>query len=78
MITATETEHIYHVTGDKPRLIDEDLSKAVELAQRRAMKEGRGGILVTRCAPGSFSVEVSADVPYGVTRESCEMGIPHP
>jgi hypothetical protein len=78
MITATETEHIYHVMGDNPRLIHEDLSKAVELAQRRAMKEGRHGILVTRYSPGTFSVAVSADVPYGVTHESCEIGIPHP
>jgi hypothetical protein len=78
MITATESGHIYHVTGDEPWLIDEDLRKAVELAQRRAMKEGRHGILVTRYSPGSFSVAVSADVPYGVTQESCEIGIQHP
>jgi hypothetical protein len=78
MITATETGHVYHVTADNPRLIDEDLSKAVELAQRRAMKEGRHGILVTRYAPGSFRVAVDATVPYGVTQESCEIGIPQP
>jgi hypothetical protein len=78
MITTTETGHIYHVTGDNPRLIEEDLSEAVELAQRRAMKEGRHGILVTRYAPGSFSVAMSAGVPYGVTHESCEIGIPRP
>jgi hypothetical protein len=41
MITATETGHIHHVTGVRPRLIDEDLSQAVELAQRRALKERR-------------------------------------
>jgi hypothetical protein len=76
MITATETGHIYHVTGDMPRLIEEDLSKAVVLAQRRAMKEGRHGILVTRYSPRSFSVALSADVPYGVTQESCEIGTP--
>ncbi|PNH86200.1 hypothetical protein CXZ05_02100 [Arthrobacter sp. AFG20] len=78
MITGTETGHVYRVTGDKPRLIDEDLGRAVELVQRRAMTDGRHGILVTRHSAGSFSVAVSADVPYGVTRESCEMGIPHP
>jgi hypothetical protein len=78
MITATETGHVYHVTGDKPRVIDEDLSKAVESAQRRPTKARRRGILVTRSAPGSFSVEVSADVPGGVMRESCEIGIPYP
>jgi hypothetical protein len=78
MIMATETGHVYQVTGDKPRLIDEDLGKAVELLQRRAIVEGRHGILVTRHSAGSFSVTMSADVPYGVTRESCEMGTPHP
>jgi hypothetical protein len=77
MITATETGHSHHVTGVKPRLIDEDLSQAVELAQR-PLKERRRGTLVTRYAPLSFSVEVSTDVSRGVTRESCEIAVAHP
>lgn len=74
MITGTETGHVYRVMGDKPRLIDEDLGRAVELVQRRAMQDGGRGILVTRHSAGSFSVAVSADVHYGVTRDRVRCG----
>jgi len=73
MITTTETGRIYHVAGDKPQQIEDDLNAAVELIRREAIKEGLYGILVTRHAPAAFTVAVSADVPYGVIRESCQM-----
>jgi hypothetical protein len=73
MITTTATGRTYHVTGHNPQLIEDDLNLAVELARQQAMEEGRHGVLVTRLEPGSFTVAVSADVPYGITRESCQI-----
>ena len=69
MITTTETGRIYRVTGDTRRLVSEDLNAAVELAQQRAMGEGKHGVLVTRHGPASFTVAVSGEVPYGITLE---------
>jgi hypothetical protein len=69
----TGTGRIYRVTGDRPRLIEEELNAAVELARQQAIKEGRHGILITRHTPASFTVAVSTDVPYGITRESCQI-----
>jgi hypothetical protein len=69
VIVTTQTGRIYHVTGDTPRMVSEDLDAAVELAQQRAMVEGKHGVLVTRHEPASFTVAVSVDVPYGITQE---------
>lgn len=70
MITTLKAGSVYHVTGDEPRSIQEDLDSCVELARHHAL-DGRHGILVTRLGPGSFTVALSAEVPYGVTQESC-------
>jgi hypothetical protein len=68
MITAT-TGPIYPVTADEPQLIAERLDAAEKLAQVQALREGSHGILVTRHGPNSFTVTLSADVPYGITQE---------
>ncbi|BCW66752.1 hypothetical protein NicSoilB4_15150 [Arthrobacter sp. NicSoilB4] len=68
MITAT-TGHTYPVTADEPQLIAERLEAAERSAQERALREGNHGILVTRHGPTSFTVTLSADVPYGITQE---------
>ena len=60
---------IYPVTADEPQLIAERLDAAEKLARAQALKEGSRGILVTRHGPTSFTVTLSADVPYGITRE---------
>jgi hypothetical protein len=73
MILTSECGLVYRVTGEKPRLIDSDLNAAVDLALEHAMKGRRHGILVTRHSPASFTVAVSAKVPYGSTEESCQM-----
>jgi hypothetical protein len=73
MIMTIKAGSAYHVTGDKPQSIQEDLNSAVELARHQAMQDGRHGILVTRLGPGSFTVALSAEVPYGVTQESCRI-----
>ncbi|WP_104141302.1 hypothetical protein [Arthrobacter sp. ZGTC131] len=60
---------IYHVTADDPQEIAESLDLAEQLAQEQALREGVRGILVTRNGPTSFTVALSADVPYGTTLE---------
>ena len=71
IITTLKAGSAYHVTGDTSRSIQEELDSAVELARRHAMQIGGHGIMVTRLGPGSFTVAISAEVPYGVTHESC-------
>lgn len=73
MITTVKAGSTYHVMGDNPWSIQEDLSAAVEMARHEAMKDRRQGILVTRLGPGSFTVALSTNVPYGITQESCQM-----
>lgn len=61
---------VYYVTGSQPRLIAQNLDTAEELAVKHSLEtDGRHGILITRNGPGSFTVAVSEDVPYGTTHE---------
>lgn len=69
MILTTELGRIYRVTGNDRQAIDADLEQAVELVQRTAIKEGRGGVLLTRHGHSSFTVALSDQVPYGTTQE---------
>ncbi|WP_159825963.1 hypothetical protein [Arthrobacter sp. 9AX] len=71
MITNAENGRIYRVTGESAHVVNENLNAAVELAQQDAIGEGKHGVLVTRHGHASFTVAVSGDVPYGITRE-CE------
>lgn len=73
MITTIKAGRAYRVTGDKAQMIQEDLDSAVELARDEALKYGRHGILVTRLGLASFTVTLSADVPYGTTQEICRI-----
>ena len=68
MITATACP-IYSVTADEHQLIAERLDAAEKFARAQALKGGSHGILVTRHGPTSFTVTLSTDVPYGITRE---------
>lgn len=57
-VTAADHESMYR-----------QLDAAVAAAQELAMRERRRGILVTRHAPDTFTVELSANVPFGLTIE---------
>lgn len=46
------------------------LDIVVEELLRHAVEDGTHGILVTKTGPGQFTVELSEDVPYGVTEEA--------
>lgn len=48
--------------------METELEAAVSRARETAVKE-QAGILVTRNGPTTFTVEVSGEVPYGLTEE---------
>lgn len=48
---------------------DMELDAAVAAVRKQAFPDSPRGILVTRHAPGTFTVELSDKVPYGVTLE---------
>lgn len=51
------------------REIDQTLDAVARSLQATAMSHGTAGILVTRHAPGRFTLELSRDVPFGYTYE---------
>jgi len=69
VISATEAEGTFRITGHTPAAIDEELNTACEAAREHAVREGRNGLLVTRHGPDLYTVAVSSNVPYGQTRE---------
>lgn len=63
------SDDVLEVTALDRETLENDLNTAEEIARRRALQEGRCGILVTRHGYTSFTVAVSRDVPYGLTQE---------
>ena len=57
-----------HVTSR--HALDEHLEAVVNDLQELAMLPGSHGILVTRHGPGNYTVALSEQVPFGVTRET--------
>lgn len=49
--------------------LDRRLEEAERIMRTHAMNNRRGGVLVTRTGLNSFTVEVSEDVPFGLTRQ---------
>jgi hypothetical protein len=49
--------------------LDEELDAAVHRLQEVALLTGTHGILVTRLGPGRYTVALSDQVPFGMTRE---------
>lgn len=69
MIKTLEDGDTLVIEADDPRLSQEELDIAVNAAMQQAKKGGRCGILVTRTGYTTFSVALSAQVPYGQTVE---------
>ncbi|MFJ4029561.1 hypothetical protein ACIPWF_19450 [Paenarthrobacter sp. NPDC089989] len=57
------------VTATTRSNMEARLDAAVIVAKRAAMRNGTQGILVTRLDYGSFTVDLSDSVPFGLTRE---------
>lgn len=69
MITTVEAGRTFLVEATEPRLLEQDLNTAVDQASGHARQEGKHGVLVTRYGHTTFTVAVSARVPYGQTQE---------
>ena len=52
--------------------MEDRLEEAVTAARAMAIRNGRQGILVTRHSYYSFTVALSEDVPFGLSRENQE------
>lgn len=57
------------VTVSDTPAMEAELSAAVDAVLESALEERRCGVLVTRRGPGSFTVSLSHDVPFGLSRE---------
>jgi hypothetical protein len=58
------------VTAGSNDEADRLLNAVVEEMQELASQDGVCGILVTKTGPGQFTVELTEDVPFGVTEEA--------
>jgi len=58
------------VTAGSNDEADRLLNAVVEEMQELATQDGVCGILVTKTGPGQFTVELTEDVPFGVTEEA--------
>ncbi|XAS69937.1 hypothetical protein VUN82_12445 [Micrococcaceae bacterium Sec5.1] len=69
MIITIEAGRYFHITGQSTTEISDSINTAVEMARDHSMTEGWQGIIVTRHGPDMYTVNLSSDVPYGVTVE---------
>lgn len=60
---------VLHVIAENAEALQSQLNAAVLQLRETAADNDRRGILITRRSRSLFTVEVSADVPYGTTLE---------
>ncbi|CAH0207824.1 hypothetical protein SRABI83_02066 [Arthrobacter sp. Bi83] len=65
----TTTAQPVEVKVDSARHVEERLNSVVRDLQMVASRTHDKGILVTWLSPGHYTVSLSDDVPYGLTRE---------
>ena len=56
------------IDATDPNVVMDGLNEAILAVQEEAL-HGDHGILVTRNSHSSFTIEISPDVPYGITRD---------
>ncbi|NQD90631.1 hypothetical protein HP499_22885 [Paenarthrobacter sp. CM16] len=66
MNTAADTS--VEVRVETATQLEDQLNAAIQHLQPQATRSGHG-ILVTRLNPGHFTISVSDEVPFGLTRE---------
>ncbi|MDJ0356634.1 hypothetical protein [Paenarthrobacter sp. PH39-S1] len=64
-----EAPGFLHVVAENPVALQNELDRAVEQVRVTAAAGERCGILIARRSRSLFTVEASADVPYGTTLE---------
>jgi hypothetical protein len=62
--------HRQSITASSIEEADRLLNAVTEDLQHLARQEGNLGILVTKTGPGQFTIELSDNVPYGLTLEA--------
>lgn len=67
-----QTPNAIDVHVSSPQNLEEQLEAAVKELQQAATLTRRCGILVTRNKPGRYTVALSDQVPFGMTRELVE------
>lgn len=60
---------IAEITATEASTLEDEINNAVEEARAKAEREGQHGILVTRHGHSRFTIEISPEVPYGLTQE---------
>lgn len=68
-MTSNTTDLIAEIAATPASTLEDELNTAVDKARAKAMTKGRHGILVTRHGYNFFTVELSPEVPYGLTQE---------
>lgn len=63
------THYIKTLEVDRREILEAELDRVVDQAIQQAIANPGRGILVTRLGAGSFTVELSADVPHGIIAE---------
>ena len=62
-------DYIRTLEVDSPKVLEAELDRVVAEAIQQALANPGLGILVTRHAPGTFTVELSCNVPQGIIAE---------
>ena len=75
------TQHTGNVTFKAPNgtgwnALQDQLETAHAAVRSLAIPDRRHGILVTRRGHGTYTVALSAEVPYGLTYERDDAGVP--
>lgn len=60
---------IAEIAATEASTLEDEINNAVDKARAKAEQEGRHGILLTRHGHSRFTIEISAEVPYGMTQE---------
>lgn len=68
-MTTTNAQVVLEITATDRETLERDLDRAELLARQEAMRERKGGVLITRDTHHHFTVAVCESVPFGLTRE---------
>lgn len=65
----TLLKHTLEVRVSDTAAMESELSAAIDVLKQAAFAEHLCGILITRHGTGKYTVSLSDDVPFGLTRE---------
>lgn len=68
-MTSQTARLIAEITATGATTLEDEITNAVDEARAKAEREGLHGVLVTRHGHTRFTIEISPEVPYGMTQE---------